>query len=729
MPNKNIATYLDAGSIELFAQQIREVLGSVCGIAIHGPDGQLAWNDTVRGGENIWPGSSFLRQKMPGAGFCERLDNGNLAYVFYLHSNDGEEPAATLSVQVNSAYPISFEFAHKEVVPILECIERQITINAELSAVRRLSNEGQRGLELLVRFDELDNSLGSAEQIAEVLRLSAEHFGAEMAAVVLPDSGIQDTWPRSFLEDSNTAHAVGATLGSLLTHAKVSRQILLTDVSPAGGQVGNGSKILSSPIINSKDRVVGIFVLIGGQEYSKDQMRLSRAIATKVNSMARVVKGLADGHYSRHGFLSYVANILRHDPHQQHALLYLDIDKLHVINDKFGHMAGDRVIGEVAGIVEEVGGANVAVSHLNGDNFAMFLRGANDAQASEKANLILDTLASSELQHEGETISASASIGIAMFPEVVTDSAAGLNTAELAARSAQRRGGNRTVLFRDLDASVAQRRSDLDQVNHLQQALIGNRFQLHAQPIAALCADDGRSHFEILVRMTSDDGELLHPGKFLSAAERYQMMSAVDRWVIRHTLDTLSSSEQILEINLSSFNINLSAQSLVADDFVEFVEARIIESGIAADILCFEITETAVVRNLERAQRCIRRLRKLGCRVALDDFGTGYCSFAYLKDLPVHYIKVDGAFVRDLVTNPLSESIVSAMTSIAKVMDASTVAEHVETELVLQKLRQMGVDFVQGFLIGKPRPLIGLLESMGHSEAGENQVETGGLAS
>jgi EAL domain-containing protein (putative c-di-GMP-specific phosphodiesterase class I) len=199
----------------------------------------------------------------------------------------------------------------------------------------------------------------------------------------------------------------------------------------------------------------------------------------------------------------------------------------------------------------------------------------------------------------------------------------------------------------------------------------------------------------------------------MSSAERYQMMSAIDRWVIKNTLDQLSAADNMLEVNLARFSINVSAQSLADDEFHEFIETQIAESGISPDALCFEITETVVVRNLERAQRFIRRLRKLGCRLALDDFGTGYCSYAYLKDLPVHYVKIDGVFVRDILENPLSAAIISSMTEIAKVMKAQTVAEHVENDLIVQRMRKHDIDFVQGFAIGRPAPLEQVLRSIG----------------
>ena len=190
-------------------------------------------------------------------------------------------------------------------------------------------------------------------------------------------------------------------------------------------------------------------------------------------------------------------------------------------------------------------------------------------------------------------------------------------------------------------------------------------------------------------------------------------MPTLDRWVINNTLDLLSNADNMLEINLASFSINVSAQSLADDDFLDHVINRISESGLSPETLCFEITETAVVRNLDQAQRFIRKLRKLGCRFALDDFGTGHCSFAYLKDMSVQYIKIDGVFIRDIIDNPLSDAIVSSVIKIAKVMHACTVAEHVENDRVLQRMQQYDVDYVQGFAIGRPRPLTEVLAEMG----------------
>lgn len=717
MPTTRIKKYLDTGSMALFARQIIEILGNVISVGIHDTAGGLAWAGPEANAADYWTVAPFLRERSPGPGFCERLSNKNFVYVFYLDSGDDNNPIGTVSIQIDPSNPKSFELAHAEIEPVIDCIVRQLTINAELSSVRRMTAEGTRGLQLLVKMDELDGHAGPQEILQSVLGLAADHFQVELAAVVLPNLGIQETCPTHLLEDESTSKAVMTTLGALISTAKMHRKVLLSDANittrVVAGLQNTDAKVLCSPIMNAKDDVIGIFTLIGPTQFSKEQVRLSRAIAAKIHSLTRMADQLSTEHYSRHGLLRYITNILQRHPEQSHALLYFDVDKLHVINDNYGHLYGDAVIRRISEIIGDLANSGDAVSHLSGDRFGLFVRGCDEGSATEKGELILDTLTREKVSYEKVNLEVSASIGIVLIPDVVRDAAAALNTAEIAARSAKNRGGNRCVVYRDLDASVAQRRTDLGQVNQLQFALIQNRLVLHAQPIVSLKDENGPCRFEILLRMLDENDQLIPPAKFMSSAERYQMMSAIDRWVIKNTLDQLSSAGNVLEVNLARFSINVSAQSLAEDDFYNFIETQIAESGIAPDALCFEITETAVVSNIDRAQRFIRRLRKLGCRLALDDFGTGYCSFAYLKDLPVHYIKIDGVFVRDVLENPLSQAIISSMTEIAKVMRAQTVAEHVENDLIMQSMRNYGIDFMQGFVVGRPVPLHDVIRDIG----------------
>ena len=717
MGHRKISDYLDIVSLGLFAQQAVEILEGAVAVAIHGSDGQLVWAGPNEGDSERCKINPFAWERPSGPGFCTEIDGQNLAYVFYLNCEESDDLLSAMSVVVQSANPVSFEAAYRELQPIVACIERQVAINAELSSVRRMSSQGRDGLNLLVKMDKLNGGTGDEAALQSMLELSAAHFGCRIAAVSLPHLGIQQTHPATALDDADTAKQLKLMLNSLNAAAAKHKKVLVSDaamnVKNPDGSSHEVPPVHCSPIVNSHDEVIGVFVLIGGKPLPRESAKLVRAICAKVNSVTGAADQIKSEHFSRHGLLQHMNTVLTEKPGKPWAFLYLDIDKLHVVNDSFGHKAGDQVIRKIIGIVDERAGENDAVSHLSGDRLGMFLQDSDESKAVETAEHILGTLARDSIEYNGHLIDIAASIGIALVPEAIGDAAAALSTAEVAARSAKERGGNRAVVFRDIDASVMQRRSDLNQVGYLQSAFIENRFVLYAQTIQSLKDGESSSRYEILVRLIDEDGQIILPAQFMSAAERYHMMPTLDRWVINKALEQLGNSENTLEINLASFSINVSAQSLADDDFVDNIANRIVESGVSPEALCFEITETAVVRNLDQAQRFIRKIGSVGCRLALDDFGTGHCSFAYLKDLPVQYIKIDGVFIRDILENPLSEAIVASVTNIAKVMHASTVAEHVESDLILKQMRKYDVDFVQGFAIDRPRPLSEVLDEMG----------------
>ncbi len=701
MSQTNIGIYIDPGSMSVFATQILEAIDGARAVAVHDTARRLVWSSA--GSDDAWendaqPGTS-------GVGAVFQVGAEKNVFVFDLKHASSRSRVGTLSVLTRSRSQETIQDVHAAIEPVLRCVERQIDINAELSAVRHIPREARHGMKLLVELDELDENEDPHANIQQLLETSARHFGATFSAVLLPAREIQAIHPRPTAEDKSRDRQLMGMLGSLMSKAKMHRKVTRSTI--------RGSHVLSTPVFDARDEVTGVFVTVAKDAFSQDQIRLCRAISAKIDALGNPAEITAAGPFSRHDFLRYIAEVIRRESTTAHAVLMVDIDKLHVVNDSFGHMAGDVVIRKVHRILNDTTKHGDIVAKIDGDVFGVFLRGANEDDAARRADFILQSVAEESTEYDNKTFSVTASIGIALVPDVVADAEGALSTAEVATKSAKGRGGNRFLVFRDLDASVMQRRNDLDQVNLLQSALLDDRFVLFAQPIKPLQTGETAPRYEILVRMLDEQGNVLPPDKFLSAAERYQMMGAIDRWVIRRTLDQLSAADNPLEIGLGSFSINVSAQSLMDKDFLEFVETQVAESGVPPNALCFEITETSIVRSLEMAQRFIARLRHLGCRVALDDFGTGYCSFAYLKDLHVHYVKVDGVFVRDMLENPLSEAIVVSLVRIAEVMPAAIVAEHVETDLVIQRLRQHGVGFAQGFGIGKPQPLQDVLEGIG----------------
>jgi len=593
--------------------------------------------------------------------------------------------------------------------PVLECLERQIALTATLSCRTQIPAGLGSQLELMAAFNDLEPAPTLVESLELLAGLWLDKLDCDAAAIMLPEQQIRVVMPR----DAAADRALVEALGRLITRAKATGRIVLSKQSL--GSPRREQTVLSAPVTDSAGRVVGIFAAVGDR-LSREHAKLARSSASKVDVLDQQ---FGSGHSDlllRDQIIDVVDQSLKRQPSMPLSVLYIDVDKTHLINDSFGYAAGDQAIATIAALLRENAGRDELVSHLMGDRFAVLLPDADSDAARSRAEHILELLGRESLERDGKTLALSASIGIATAPFAARRGAELLTIAEVAARGAKERGGRQCAIFQSVDASVIQRRSDADQVGYLQMALIENRFVLHAQEIRALDPDATTRKYEVLVRLQDEAIGLIPPTKFLSAAERYQMMAALDRWVIRNTLEAIAGTTSSLDVNLSSFSINVSPQSLCEVDFIEFIEHAIADTSVPPDTLCFELTETAMVRNFDQGQRFIHRLCKRGCRVALDDFGTGYSSFAYLKHLPVQYLKVDGAFVRDILESPLSQSIVSAVVDIAAVMGAATVAEHVENELVLQRLAGLGVRYAQGFHVHRPEPLADVLAELDRSQ-------------
>ena len=290
-------------------------------------------------------------------------------------------------------------------------------------------------------------------------------------------------------------------------------------------------------------------------------------------------------------------------------------------------------------------------------------------------------------------------------------------SAEIACKAAKDRGRGRVEIFQDADQSIIRRHADVLVVQRLHEALEKDRFVLFAQPILPLAEEGGEPRFELLLRMLDENGGILPPEKFLSAAERYQMLPQIDRWVIRNALAALGPHASMLRGRATRFSINVSGPSIADEAFLGYLESELRNSRLPRGSICFELTETAAVSNLARADRLMQRMRTLGCTFALDDFGTGLSSLTYLKSLPVTTLKIDGSFVRDSANNPRTEAMVRAIAQLAHTMGMETVAEYVESDELRMRMTTLGVDYGQGFAIGRPVPLDEVLGDLALYEA------------
>lgn len=396
---------------------------------------------------------------------------------------------------------------------------------------------------------------------------------------------------------------------------------------------------------------------------------------------------------------------------QEHALLYLDLDQFKVVNDTCGHMAGDELLKQLAAVLTHKIRRADTLGRLGGDEFGVLLEECNLGQAKYIADELRQAVKEYRFVWEDRTFEIGVSIGMIPITADSGTQAELLSAADVACYAAKDAGRNRIHIYAPDDSKLAERHGEMQWVSKITEALENDRFRLYYQAIEPIkdLHTNGR-HFEVLIRMQTDNNNLIQPGAFLSAAERYNLTPSIDRWVIKTMLNWLGEHPDIAS-TIHSVSINLSGLSIGDNSFLDYVFEQFKSTGCPPEQICFEVTETAAIANFAQAAGFVAELKQFGCRFALDDFGSGMSSFAYLKNLKVDYLKIDGMFVKDIVQDPIDYAMVKSINEIGHVMGMQTIAEFVEDELILAKLRDLGVDFAQGYGIAKPAPL-SELESM-----------------
>ncbi|GEM_PF-728732 len=389
---------------------------------------------------------------------------------------------------------------------------------------------------------------------------------------------------------------------------------------------------------------------------------------------------------------------------RHHALFYLDLDQFKIVNDTCGHQAGDELLRQIAGLMQSQIRAADVLARLGGDEFGMLLEDCPREKAVEIAEKLRRAVRDFRFAWKERVFEVGVSIGV-----VELDLASGslsdvMADADLACYAAKDKGRNRVHVHSASDSEALARRHELEVASGVRAALQEGRIALYAQEIRPL--HGGVSHYEVLMRVLDEEGRPQSPAVFIPAAERYGLMGEVDRWVVRRVFELAAASPRPLELA-----VNLSGLSIGDERFVQFVRDELQSRGLDASRFCFEITETAAIAHLGQAMHFIDEMKALGFRFALDDFGSGMSSFAYLKNLPVDFIKIDGAFVRDIADNPLDRAFVEAINRIGQVMGMETIAEFVENEAVLRELAYLGVDYAQGYGVARPAPFEALLNS------------------
>ncbi len=393
-----------------------------------------------------------------------------------------------------------------------------------------------------------------------------------------------------------------------------------------------------------------------------------------------------------------------------HALCFLDLDQFKVVNDTCGHVAGDELLRQMGSLMQKNIRARDTLARLGGDEFAILMEHCGLFQANQAAEHVIHALENFRFHWEEHTFTIGVSIGLAIIDQYTKDSQEILSQVDSACYAAKDAGRNRIEVHTENSERLKQRKGEIKWSSEINDALDNNRFLLYVQPIVPILNKELKMGYEVLLRLKMQDGKIVPPGAFLPAAERYNSAPRIDRWVVHHTLQWLSCHADQLH-HVGSIAINLSGQSLGDEAVLTYIMQQFESSDVPAEKIKFEITETAAIANLQDATVFINTLSKFGCQFALDDFGSGLSSFAYLKNLSVDVLKIDGMFVKDMLDDPIDSEMVKSINQIGHVMGLETIAEFVENEQILDKLRDIGVDYAQGYHLGKPIPIASLLNS------------------
>ncbi len=389
------------------------------------------------------------------------------------------------------------------------------------------------------------------------------------------------------------------------------------------------------------------------------------------------------------------------------ALCYLDLDQFKLINDTCGHVAGDEVLRQVSSLLQKNIRHRDTIARLGGDEFGLLMEHCSLNEAQQVARKLVEAVSDYEFLWEDKRFKIGVSIGLVAVNDLNTDVNGLLSAADTACFIAKDQGRNRFHVFQEDDEHLVRRHGEMQWAVRLPRALEEGSFRLYFQPMTPVTSKvvEG-AHYEVLMRLEED--QIVLPETFLPAADRYQLSSQLDRWVIATTFQWIADHPAHLR-GLYLCAINLSGHSLNEEAFLEFINQKLKDSPIPPEKICFEITETVAISNFSRTRDFMKDLKAQGCHFASDDFGSGLSSFGYLKNLPVDFLKIDGAFVKDILDDPLSLALVTSINEIGQVMGIRTIAEYVENEAILEKLRKIGVDYAQGFAIARPRPIEELL--------------------
>ncbi|MGC3981507.1 MAG: sensor domain-containing phosphodiesterase [Steroidobacteraceae bacterium] len=716
-------TLLDTNAFPAYGQLLKMLLPRALNFAIHDRNGALLWSadgcETAQLQQLVEDeiARSQLEPATTSASGARMLPlDREQAYVFPLRDAGLRlVGVVALSCEERGAAARSAEALAGLLRPALEVLGRELSNQYSIEVLQR--DLRMRDGDLAVVLGEetgVHEQLNEVDDFARLLKQSVTHLGSAIGALLVPEKNIAVYRTGENLAASTASELLNRTHRHLFSLVQVQRRTILMNRAIDTGPLAHiEHRILACPVVYGARRVVGVlafFKPMVGADFSSREIHLVEMLARRIAQILLHAYDVNTGLLTRPALEKRAANALA-QRNESHHVIYVDIDRLHVLNEIYGMHIGDEVIARVAAVLRAATSTRVSAAKISGDRFALFLQQTKMADATALAESLCSSITGMHYTLGTKAVEVSASFGVAPVQPTEHPLSHALASAEAACKAAKDRGRARVEVFEDADHSIIRRVEDVTLIGAIRNAIEQGLFRLEAQPIVDLQTNVGHRHFELLLRMNDADGKSMPPDKFLLAAERYQLAPAIDRWVVMHVLQWVSAHAQTLRNAGASFAINLSGQSLGDDEFLDFLLDQL-RGHALAELISFELTETAAVANIVRAETLMRKVRELGHDIALDDFGKGLSSLSYLKSLPVTCVKIDGELIRDLAQQPRSQAMVSAVVQLARAMKLRTTAECIETDAIRQIVTELGVDHAQGYAIGRPRALEQVLQEL-----------------
>lgn len=611
---------------------------------------------------------------------------------------------------------------HGAIAPALDCLQREIAGRKAEAPDEAATVERTQDLEWLFNVaGDLKRQGGDSHLLRGLLGAACQRMECELGVVSIPDKHLSLTHMADGASGEALRDSAAKAEPHLMAWAMRRREPLMVNEPPRPPSPVPPVKFISVPLVASAGRVLGVLAFFRppqGAGFTGRQQYLAGHVARQVTQLVEAQFDLMTGLPTRAALERAFDSLCEQAPQAVRSILYLDIDELHICNETHGFELGDEVIVRVAqALTSGVLPDNGLAARISADSFAAIIDHQDPRAAAAVAAKLQDVVRRIRIGPDDEPLKVSVSCGVAAIVDMPKGFARALAAAELACKAAKDRGRDRIEIYACEDSSMMRRHDDVIVVGQLREAIRAERLVLFAQPIVALKQGRPVTGYEVLLRMRNEDGSLTPPGKFMSAAQRYQLLPQIDRYVLRRALEIAGPFRSVLREMPATLSINISGQSIGDESFVEYMLKTLRESRIPPGLITCEITEQTAVSSLTRAAQMMSRLREAGCGVALDDFGVGANTFAYLKGLPATRIKIDGSFVRDLLTNRRSAAMVQSLVALAKQFDMETVAEYVENEELARALQDMGVEFGQGYGFGHPEDMEGVLSRLRDDES------------